>query len=150
MHPPDEEEKMDLGLRDARAVRDAAVVVIQSVATGLVFGLNEPFRRSDAGTLLMSMEIITIAFHAVYVVLLLRGSELVPSNGPNPLKWLEVRLRIAPDGVCADALTAAVRCECDCWGFCCGVCDWGCASFRVDSGTSCRGRDCAAEFWVSS
>lgn len=74
---------------------DAAVAVIHAVAAGCVFGLEPSFRATTAGTLLFWMEMITIAFHALYTVAYMCAPRLLPTDEANPFKWLEVHFAFA-------------------------------------------------------
>ena len=55
---------VDKGQRTkSRILTDLFVVVVHSISVGLIYGLDHEFVKDRSGSMLLSMEIVTIVFH---------------------------------------------------------------------------------------
>lgn len=75
---------------DVRVTVDAAVSLVHIIAVVLL-GTNGTFFETDAGRLLLGMEVVTILFHVFYAVSMAIKAEspFVKTGEANPFKWLE-------------------------------------------------------------
>lgn len=85
---------VDKGQRtESRILTDLFVVVVHSISVGLIYGLDHEFVKERSGSLLLSMEIVTIVFHMWYVLTIMGVIRIfgigARAKETNPYKWLE-------------------------------------------------------------